>query len=111
MTEEIQKYLHDIHTSVLAIHDYLNDCPDFQHFTGNRMLKMAIEREFSIIGEAVNRILKLDPLIKISDHRKIISVRNYIIHGYDSVEYETLWSIINRHLPVLEKEINILLNK
>jgi uncharacterized protein with HEPN domain len=70
---------------------------------------MAVEREFTIIGEAVNRILKIDSTIPISNHRKIVSVRNYIIHGYDSVDYETLWSIIKRHLPVLENEVNQLL--
>jgi uncharacterized protein with HEPN domain len=111
MTEEIQKYLHDISVSISAIKSYLVDCIDFSDFNGNRMLKMAIEREFTIIGEAVNRILKIDITIPISNHRKIVSVRNYIVHGYDSVDYETLWSIIKRHLPVLENEVNHLLKK
>ncbi len=111
MTEEIQKYLHDISVSISAINSYLKDCNDFDDFKRQRMLKMAIEREFTIIGEAVNRILKLDSSISISNQRKIVSVRNYIIHGYDSVDYETLWSIIKRHLPILENEVNLLLMK
>jgi uncharacterized protein with HEPN domain len=109
MTEEIQKYLHDISVSISAIKSYLVNCNDFADFNGKRMLKMAIEREFSIIGEAMNRIIKIDSSIPISNHRKIVSVRNYIVHGYDSIDYETLWSIIKRHLPVLENEVNHLL--
>ncbi len=111
MTEKIQKYLHDIKVSINAINTYLKDCKSFSDFTGNRMIKMAVEREFEIIGEAVNRILKLDSTIKISNARKIVNVRNYIIHGYDNIEYETLWGLIKRHLPILEEEVNKLLDK
>jgi uncharacterized protein with HEPN domain len=111
MTVEIQKYLYDINVSISAINSYLINCNDFDDFNGQRILKMAVEREFTIIGEALNRILKIDSSISISNHRKIVSVRNYIVHGYDSVDYETLWSIIKRHLPVLESEVNRLLKK
>ena len=62
-----------------------------------------------LIGEAVNSILKIDPDISITSARKIVDSRNYIIHGYDSLDNEILWSIVINHIPKLEKEIRLLL--
>ncbi len=62
-----------------------------------------------IIGEALNKILKANPEIYISDSRKIIDTRNRIIHGYDSVTSDVLWLIISKSLPILKKEIDKLL--
>lgn len=77
------------------------------------MLKRAVERDLEIIGEAVNRILKRDELFieKISNAKAIISLRNYVIHAYDSVSDENIWSIITNHLPKLRNEIEELIAK
>ena len=73
------------------------------------MLKRAIERNLEIIGEAMNRILKEDPGFLIENSKRIISLRNQIIHGYDSVSDESIWGIINLHLPKLKTEIDSLI--
>jgi uncharacterized protein with HEPN domain len=57
----------------------------------------------------VDRILKVDPYFQITDSRKIVDTRNRIIHGYDSVSDDVIWLIVNRYLPVLEKEVKELL--
>ena len=72
-------------------------------------IKQAIERNIEIIGEAVSRILKKDPNFNITNARKIIDTRNRVIHGYDSVSEEIIWSIVVRDLPNLEMEVNNLL--
>jgi len=69
------------------------------------MLRRAIEREFEIIGEALNRIDKLDSSINISSKRQIIGMRNRVIHGYDKIDNAIIWGIIVRHLPLLKIEI------
>ncbi len=61
-----------------------------------------------IIGEAANRILKLQPGIEITDIRKIVT-RNRIIHGYDSVTDDVIWTIVVKYIPVLGEEIAHLL--
>ncbi|WP_310296792.1 HepT-like ribonuclease domain-containing protein [Flavobacterium aquidurense] len=63
------------------------------------------------MGEAMNRILKLDSEIVISNSRKIVDVRNRIIHGYDSVSDDIIWGIVIRNLPVLQKEVEELLGE
>ena len=75
------------------------------------MLRRAVERNIEIIGEAMNRILKEDSEIQITNSRKIVDARNYIIHGYDSLSSEILWSIIINHLPLLHQEVSSLLNE
>jgi uncharacterized protein with HEPN domain len=109
MEIEIQKYLFDINESILSIENYLGNKRDFNLYQGDKMLRRAIEREFEIIGEALNRIEKLDPTINISSKKQIISMRNRVIHGYDKIDNEIVWGIIVKHLPVLKTEIEKLL--
>jgi uncharacterized protein with HEPN domain len=59
----------------------------------------------------MNRILKEDSQIIISNSRKIVDVRNRIIHGYDSVSDDVIWGIVIRHLPILQKEVEKMLGE
>ena len=111
MDDRITKYLEDIKRSIQSIHDYLGDKRDFNEFQGNKLLKRGIEREFEIIGEAMNRILKIEPEINIKHAKRIVGLRNHIIHAYDSVLDEILWGIIVNHLPKLQEEVKRLLNE
>ena len=109
MQLEIKKYLFDIRESIESIEKYLGDKRDFNIYLANKMLRRAIEREFEIIGEAMNRIEKLDSSLEISSKRQIISMRNRVIHGYDKIDNEIVWGTIVRHLPVLKIEIENML--
>ena len=73
--------------------------------------KRAVERNIEIIGEAMNRILMENKHIEISNSRKIVDVRNRIIHGYDSVSDDVIWGIVVKNLPVLQKEVEVLLKE
>ena len=59
----------------------------------------------------MNRILKSDETVSITNSRKIVDARNYIIHGYDSLSVDILWSIVINHLPKLKEEVAELLEK
>ncbi len=76
MEIEIKKYLFDINESIDSIEMYLGHKRDFTIYKADKMLRRAIEREFEIIGEAMNRIDKLDPTIAIASKKQIISMRN-----------------------------------
>ncbi len=73
--------------------------------------KGAIERNLEIIGEAVNRIRNKDKSFKISNAEKIIGTRNRIIHGYDNISDDLIWSIVINHLPKLKEEVSRLLDE
>ena len=59
----------------------------------------------------MSRILKVDSTIEISNSRKIVDVRNRIIHGYDSVSDDVIWGIVISNLPILRVEVVTLLNE
>jgi uncharacterized protein with HEPN domain len=59
----------------------------------------------------MSRILKKDDTIQISSARKLVDVRNRIIHGYDSVSDDIILGIVIRHLPILKIETEKLLNE
>ena len=111
MDETLQKYLYDVLGAVTEVLSYFEDRPkQFNEFTSNLMLRRAVERNIEIMGEAINRVLKQYPDIKISNARKIVDTRNYIIHAYDSLSSDILWSIIINHLPLLKREVEELVN-
>ena len=112
MDKEIQVWLFDILNSILEIESFVDfEETNFQDYSSDVKTKRAVERNLEIIGEAVNRISKKDENLEITDKRKIINVRNRIIHGYDQVSDELIWSIITQYLPVLEKEVRQYLNE
>lgn len=109
MKPEINIWLEDIHRSIEEIFDFLSSESNYLDFEKDLKTRKAVERNIEIIGEALNRILKVDSDIAISDTRKIVDTRNRIIHGYDSVTADILWLIIKKSLPILLKEVDTLL--
>ena len=112
MDNIIKKLLHDVLTSINSIDLYIGEHKVFKEYEGNPMLQDAVERNLEIIGEAVNRLLKINTEITITNARRIVDVRNKIIHGYDEVENSQIWAIIIiNHLPVLKQEVIQCLDK
>ncbi|WP_258098384.1 HepT-like ribonuclease domain-containing protein [Marinoscillum pacificum] len=114
MDEYTLKWLYDIKQAITEIESYFDGKDmDFLQYRNNIMLKRAVERDLEIIGEALNRILKRDENYqdKISHARSIVGLRNHVIHAYDSVSDENIWSILIAHLPKLKNEIDSLIDK
>jgi len=110
MNERQLKYLYDIKLAIEETNLFFDNKPKlFQEYKNNIVLKRAIERNLEIIGEAMNRLLTINPEIPIDNARRIVGLRNQIIHGYDSVSDENIWGIIINHLPKLLLEINNLI--
>jgi len=74
-------------------------------------LRDAIRWNFCLIGEALTQLNKLDPSTaqRITDYRKIIGLRNQLIHGYDGIDDIITWKIITKNLPTLRQELEQLL--
>jgi uncharacterized protein with HEPN domain len=105
MEIEIKSCLYDILNAINEIDSFFIDTKfAFEIYQNDLRTKRAIERNIEIIGEAVNRILIKDDLFELSNARKIVDTRNRIIHGYDSVSDEIMWSIVTSHLPILKRE-------
>ncbi len=112
MDDTIKTWLYDILGSINEIESYFVGTPKlFEIYQNDLKTKRAVERNIEIIGEAMSRILKEDNHIQISNSRKIVDVRNRIIHGYDSVSDDVIWGIVIKNLPVLQKEVEVLLGE
>ncbi len=112
MDERILKWLYDIKISIKEIDDFFKDeKKDFFEYKNNLMLKRAIERNLEIIGEAINRIITRDEKFteRISNAKGIIGWRNQVIHAYDNISDENIWSILTNHLPKLSIEIDAII--
>lgn len=96
----------------MEIESFFNDQPkEFIDYQNDLRTRRAVERNIEIVGEALNRILKNDETISITNSRKTVDTRNRIIYGYDTVSHEVIWGIVIKHLPILQKEIEELLSE
>jgi uncharacterized protein with HEPN domain len=79
----------------------------FEDYAGDALLRSGVERQFEIIGEAPNRLHRLDPelVAQVSDYQRIIAFRNVLARGYDAVSDEVVWDIVQGRLALLRQEI------
>ena len=104
MKEQAKTWLEDIDRAIDEIYSFLPEKRDFFEFKKDLKTRKAVERNIEIIGEAMNRVLKENPEIEISNSRQIVDTRNRFIHGYDTVSEEIIWGIINKYLPILDRK-------
>ena len=110
MNDETRKNLIDILQAIEEIQSFICGM-NFKAYQNNPVTKRAVERDFEIIGEALNRIKYTDNelLVKISEHHRIIGFRNILIHGYDIVDEAIVWKAVTNHLPILIGEVKEIL--
>lgn len=108
--EVILTYLQDVLDAINDMQSCFVGYPNrYDLFEKDIMRKCVVERKVEIMGEAINRIKKVAPSIVIPNARAIIDTRNRIIHAYDNVQPEFLWSLVLRHIPELKKDIERIL--
>ena len=110
MNSASQKLLLDVQAAGAGILQHLAG-KTLTDYSGSRLLRRAVEREFEIIGEALKRLSESDPAAaaRVSELRTIISFRNRVIHGYDTVDDMVVWGITESRLPLLLSEVATLL--
>lgn len=110
MDRHLKAHLFDISSAIDEIQLFFNQVPkQFDEYGKNLMLRRAVERNIGIIGEAVNKILKENPDVDISNARAIIATRNRVIHDYAAVTDDVMWKIVINDLPKLKTEVDNLL--
>lgn len=99
MTPEFKQRIHDALQACRAIQSFTHQV-SFNDYADSLMLRSAVERQFEILGEALNRASEIDPDIQtlLPDLPRIVGMRNRIIHGYDSVDDEIIWDAIQCHI-------------
>ena len=112
MRLETRKHLEDIRRAADLIRQFTAG-KAFSHYSADALLRSAVERQFEIIGEALNRLAKADVGItsQIGDYQRIIAFRNILIHGYDAVDDQVVWDIVQGNLPTLHQQVVALLGQ
>lgn len=106
MQPKLLKYILDIESVIEEIESIKQKTHnDFRVFSDDIILQRAVERDLEIIGEAVRKMMAMNPTLEITASKNIIGLRNIISHAYDMVEPEMLWGIMQKNIPVLANEI------
>ena len=106
MTNEAKKRLLDAVNACEAIAEFVAG-KDFTVYENDRLLRSAVERQFEIIGEALNKAGAVDPSlpVRIPEFHRITGLRNRLIHGYDNVDDEILWDVVQSKLAPLKAHV------
>ena len=110
MRLESKKLIEDMRQGAALIIEFTTG-KSFDDYAKDKLLKSGVQRQFEIIGEALNRLSKGDPATaaRITERRQIISFRNVLIHGYDIVDDLVVWDVVCKKLPILLDEVRAIL--
>jgi uncharacterized protein with HEPN domain len=111
MTDAVKRRLLDALRACQAIQEFTSEI-DFSEYERNLMLRSAVERQLEIVGEALGQAAQESEAItdEIPSIPRIVALRNRVIHGYDSVDNEIVWDIVQTKLPPLMKQLDRVLN-
>jgi uncharacterized protein with HEPN domain len=111
MTKRYDLFLSDILDSMNSIEEYIEGT-DYDDFIANKMMVDAVLRNLEILGEAAKNV---------PDHvrakypkipwRRMIGLRNIVVHEYFGVDLENIWKIITTDIPEIKPEISRVLDE
>lgn len=112
MQNKTRQRLHDAHVSCRAIERYTAGL-DLAAYERDEIVRDAVERRLGILGEALNRAAMLEPDLvdDTPELRSIVGLRNRVVHGYDEVNAEIVWAVVQDRLPPLAARLAELLRE
>ena len=105
-----QKYLYDIVNCCEFVLE-MTKGKTVENYKHDRIFRSALERELQIIGEAMLQLDNINPELSenIAEHRNIIGFRHVLVHGYDSLDPDTVWNVVETKIALLLKQTKALL--
>lgn len=98
--------IEDILLSINKIENYICNIQSYEEFIKNDIVVDAVLRNLEVLGEAANKIsLELKNKYTEIPWKRVIGLRNIVIHGYFIVDLSIIWKIINEQLPALKTQI------
>ena len=102
MPRDPRAYLWDVLDAVANVEAFVRHATA-EDYARDVLLRSAVERQFEIIGEALNQLSRTAPDIadRVPELRRIVAFRNLLIHGYATVDHSLVWRTIHERLPEL----------
>ena len=105
-------FLFDIYVAILKIEYVVEKFDDADSLKHDFISWDSVIREFEIIGEATNVLIKNSILSK--ENQIVVDLRNLLIHHYFGIDAEEIWDVVNDDLKVYKKLIKskiLMMNK
>ena len=112
MQRKAPKLLEDIRQAAQRISEW-SASRTLDQYRDDHMLRSAVERNFEVVGEAINRLSRIDAdtARRLGPYEQIIAFRNILIHGYDIVDHDRVWHVIQNDVPDLLAKTDQLLRE
>ena len=112
MQAEVAKRLLDAVVAARRIQAFTSG-QTYADFSASELVRSAVERQFGILGEALGRAMAIDPNLELEKPqlRRIVGLRNRLIHGYDVVDDEIIWDIVQSKLIPLAADLEAILTR
>jgi uncharacterized protein with HEPN domain len=110
MRRDPRAYLWDARRAATLILGFVEH-KTFDEYVASELLRSAVERQFEIIGEALNQLSRVDKDLAtcVPDLAKLVGFRNLLIHGYALVDDAIVWEAATTRLPALRERLDELL--
>jgi len=112
MIEKVRKRLLDALGACRAIVQFTEHV-DYEQYQASALLRSAVERQIEILGESLGLALHDDDTLRerVPEARRIVGMRNRVIHGYDSVDDRIVWDVVRTKVPDLMQILSGLLDE
>jgi uncharacterized protein with HEPN domain len=79
-----------------------------EEYVGDELLRSAVERQFTVLGEALARARALDRGLeqRIADLSQIVAFRNRLIHNYEAIDPHVVWAIVQTGVPTVRSSLD-----
>lgn len=109
-SSDSKAFLHDVLESISRIERFTAG-KTYESYIADELLQSAVERQLSIIGEAIAKLNRVDPTLgdRLLDSPQIIAFRNRLIHNYGQVDHAIVWGVISSKISLLRDRASTLL--
>jgi len=109
MQPDARALLWDAHRAAVLIDGFVAG-RTWGDYEDDPMLRSAVERQFEIVGEALNRLSQVDPPLaaEIRDLPRIVAFRNVLVHGYATIDDAVICEVVTTRLgPLIELLVDL----
>lgn len=112
MPRDVAAHLHDALVACQDIQQMVSGL-SFEHYESDKRTRLAVERSFQIIGEALVALRRHSPemIDAVTEADDVIRFRNVLVHAYFNLDKHTVWDSIQIDLPKLHAKLAALMRE